>query len=112
MYNLTEYSDNYSDSTASLYHFKRQEALADNAVLTNNSSSFKYKFGLLGKPNNLNTAGTVVDGADPMSVNAQIIVPLKCILSFFRSLEVHLINTKLYIQSNYTKHSVISSGGG
>ena len=47
MYNLIKYSDNYSDSTASLYHFKRQEPLADNAVLTNNSSSFKYKFGLL-----------------------------------------------------------------
>ena len=24
MYNLIEYSDNYSDSTASLYHYKRQ----------------------------------------------------------------------------------------
>ena len=27
IYNLIEYSDNYSDSTASLYQFKRQEPL-------------------------------------------------------------------------------------
>ena len=31
MYNLIEYSDNYSDSSASLYHFKRQEPLPNNA---------------------------------------------------------------------------------
>ena len=49
MYNLIEYSDSYSDSTASLCHFKRQEPLESNADLTvNNSSSFKYKSVLLG----------------------------------------------------------------
>ena len=31
MYNLIEYSDNYYDSTASLYQFKRQEPLPNNA---------------------------------------------------------------------------------
>ena len=30
MYNLIEYSDNYSDSTASLYQFKRQEQNYEN----------------------------------------------------------------------------------
>ena len=38
-------------------------------------------------------------------------VPLKYISSFFRSLELPLINTRLYIQLNYTKNSVISTGG-
>ena len=33
-YNLIEYSDNYEDSTASLYHYKRQEPLANNDDLT------------------------------------------------------------------------------
>ena len=111
MYSLIEYSENYSDFTPSLYQFKRQEPLTNNAALPNNSSSFKYKSDLLGKPNNQNDVG-VVDGANPMWKNAQIIVPLKYISSFFRSLEMLLINTKLYIQLNYTKHSVISSGGG
>ena len=48
MYNLIEYSDNYEDSTASLYQFKRQEQGYSNVHPTdivdlnvNNSSSFK-----------------------------------------------------------------------
>ena len=53
MYNLIEYSDNYSDSTASLYRFRRQEPLENNANLTvAGSSSFKYKSNLLGYPSN------------------------------------------------------------
>ena len=32
MYNLIEYSDNYQDSSASLYQYKRDELLEDDAV--------------------------------------------------------------------------------
>ena len=44
MYNLTEYSDNYSDSSGSLWGFKRDE-VTENADVTNdnNTPSFKYK---------------------------------------------------------------------
>ena len=53
MYNLIEYSDNYADSSGSLWQFKRDEqditaAGIPNAVTTNNSTSFKYKSSLLG----------------------------------------------------------------
>ena len=44
--------------------------------------------------------------------NAKIIVPLKHTSSFFRSLEILLINTKLYIELNYSKNSIISSLAG
>ena len=49
MYNLMEYSDNYSDTSESLWQFKRDESpvtAAENPenVSTANSSSFKYKF--------------------------------------------------------------------
>ena len=44
IYNLIEYFDNFSDSTASLYQYKRQEPLENNANMTvADSSSFKYK---------------------------------------------------------------------
>ena len=49
MYNLIEYSDNYQDSSATLYQYKRDEPPETNAVAdltVNNSSSFKYKFSL------------------------------------------------------------------
>ena len=50
-YNLIEYSDNYQDSSATLYQYKRDEppeANAINDLTTNTSSSFKYKVSLLG----------------------------------------------------------------
>ena len=96
MYNLIEYSDNYSDSTASLYQYKRQKPLANNAVLTDASSSFKYKSALLGDSTEVR-AGTnpSILLAHRLWKNAQIIVPLKYISSFFRSLELPLTNAKL-----------------
>ena len=44
MYNLIEFSNNYSDTSGSLWQFKRNEVPVNNADLTNdNSQSFKYK---------------------------------------------------------------------
>ena len=119
MYNLIEYSDNYSDSAASLYQFKRQEQSYDNAdslnidnLTADNSSSFKYKSDLLGTTDTEIAANTNpnIQLAHRLWRNFQSIVPLKYISSFFRSLEMPLINTKLHLQLNYTKHSVISHG--
>ena len=85
MYNLIEYSDNHSDSTASLYPFKRQEPLANNADITvAGSSSFKYKSNLLGNSEaiaaNINPN---IPQAHRLWKNAKTIVPLKYISSFF-----------------------------
>ena len=54
MYNLIDYSDNYADSSGSLYQFKRNESRMNDAgspnnVALDNSASFKYKASLLGK---------------------------------------------------------------
>ena len=48
MYNLIEYNDNYSDSSGSLWNFKKNE-IVDNENVTNddNALSFKYKIILL-----------------------------------------------------------------
>ena len=48
MYNLIEYSDNYSDTSGSLWGFKRDEII-NNANVSNddNASSFKQKALLL-----------------------------------------------------------------
>ena len=51
MYNMIEYSDNYSDRSGSLRQFKRDEQPKENngnTVSTDNSSSFKYKTNLIG----------------------------------------------------------------
>ena len=54
MYNLIKYSDNYADSSGSLYQFKRDESPLNDAgnilnVALDNSTYFKYKASLLGK---------------------------------------------------------------
>ena len=43
--------------------------------------------------------------------NIKIVVPLKYISNFFRSLELPLINTKMYMELTWTKYSVLSSIG-
>ena len=44
MDNLIEYSDNYSDTSGSLWQFKKYEVPLNNNDLTlDNSQSFKYK---------------------------------------------------------------------
>ena len=57
MYNLIEYSDNYSDTSGSLWHFNRDEQSKENNgnlfdLSAEYSSSFKYKSNLIGtRPN-------------------------------------------------------------
>ena len=88
MYNLTEYSDNYQDSSATLYQYKRDEPPDDinNDLTVNNSSSFKYKVNLLGNPEVDNNVATL---------HVKVVVPLKYLSNFFRSLEMPLINCKI-----------------
>ena len=54
MYSFIEYSDNYADSSGSLYQFKRDESPMKDAgnplnVALDKSASLKYKANLLGK---------------------------------------------------------------
>ena len=77
MYNLIEYSDNYSGTSGSLWLFKRNEVPVTNVinsdnVATNNLSKFKYKSSILGKP----AAAIVLK-------NAKISVPLKYLSNFW-----------------------------
>ena len=56
MYNLMEYSDNYCDTSESLWDFKRDEIVNnENVTNDNNAPSFKYKANLIG---NTETNGT------------------------------------------------------
>ena len=106
MYNLIEYSNNYSDTSGSLWQFKRDEVPANNADLTiNNSQSFKYKAALLGK-----TADTV-NNTNSSVKDAKIVVPLKYLSNFWRSLEMPLINWKVNLELNWIQDSIFSSSG-
>ena len=53
MYNLIQCTDNYSDTSGSLWNFKRDEII-DNADVTNDNNAplFKYKARLIGNTEN------------------------------------------------------------
>ena len=81
MYNLMEYSDNYSDTSGSLRKFERDEDPANNTDLSiDNSQSFKYKAALVGKTTNHNEEKSYVK-------DTKIFVTLKYLSKFWRSLE-------------------------
>ena len=97
MYNLLEYSDNYQDSTGSLYQFKRDEPPDDNVDVANNTSSLVYK-------------SKFISGTDDNNVNnVKLVVPLKYVSNFFRSLKMPLVNCKIDLELTWHKDCMISS---
>ena len=106
MYSLIEYNDNYSDTSGSLWQFKRDEVPVDNVDLTiNNSQSFKYKAALLGK------TADAVGNTNSSVKDAKIVVPLKYLSNFWRSLEMPLINCNVYFELNWIEDCILSSAG-
>ena len=98
MYNLTECSDNYSDTLRSLWQFKRDE-MAENLNLTvdnnhipDNSLSFKYRVSLITNRNDV-----------------KIAVPLKYLSNVWRSLEMPLINCKVELSFIWDPNCVLYS---
>ena len=109
MYNLIEYSDNYQDSSATLYQYKRDEQPEDDALAdltANNSNCFKYKIKLLG---NIPKLAADADAARVGRLNVKIVVPLKYLSNFFRSLEMALINCKIKLNLTWKKECVLST---
>ena len=106
MYNLIEYSDNYQDSSATLYQHKRDEPSEDDAVanlMADNSDFFNYKISLLGNP---------VVANNIARINVKVVVPLKYLSNFFRSLEMPLINCEIKLNLTWKKECVLSTCGG
>ena len=104
MYNLIEYSDNYSDTSGILWQFKRDEQNMNNGnrveVTAADSSSFKYKSRFFKTP-------AATDNGVFKTV--KMAVPLKYLSNFWRSLEMSLINCKIHLELDWTKDCVMST---
>ena len=97
IYNLIEYSDNYSKTSGSLWQHYEDDP-NDN---TANSESFKSKVKITGKtPSNGNTK------------DVEIIVPLKYLSNFLRALEMLLINCEVNLILTWSKDCVITISTG
>ena len=99
MNNLIKYSDNYSDTSGSLWDFKRDE-IVNNANVTNddNAPSFKYKASIIGNTGNNGTKNGV-----------KIAVPLKYLSNFWRSLEMPLINCKVELSLKWIENCMLTT---
>ena len=99
MYNLIEYSGNYSDTSGSLWDFKRDEIInIANVTNDDNAPSFKYKASLIG---NTETNGT--------KNGVKIAVPLKYLSNLWRSLEIPLINCKIELSLKWIENCELNS---
>ena len=95
MYNLLEYSKNYRKTTGSLWNYHRDEP---SNPLSSNSESFKHKTSITRKtPKN-----------DDSLTNVKVVIPLKYLSNFWRSLDTLLINCETEIILTWTKNCVLA----
>ena len=103
MYNVIEYTNNYSKTSGSLWQYcKEIPAVDDNGNIVafsqaNNTDSFNFKNKLTGQTNN--------DGI----INVEIMVPLKYLSNFWRTLEMPLINCEIELILDWSANCVIIS---
>ena len=103
MYNLIEYSDNYSETPGSLLQYCK-DIPAVNVVNfdgANATDSFNFKTKITGQTDNNGR----ID-------NVEIMVPLKYLSNFWRTLEMPLINCEVNLILTWSPTCVISSATG
>ena len=97
MYNSIVYSDGYLKTSGSLWQYYRDEPALDNSnniidfpVDNNNSISFKFKQQITGETGN----GEKED--------VEIMVPLKYLSNFWRTLEMFLVTFEIILQLKWS----------
>ena len=109
IYNLLEYSNNYSMTSGSLWNYSRDE-VNDSANENNDANNFRIN-------NNKTTTSksfehkTKVIGITPNNdsrLDAEVVVPLKYLSNFCRSLDLHLINCEIELDLSWSRYCVIS----
>ena len=95
VYNLIEYSNNFSDTSGSLWPFERDESPLTNDgnpnnVSVNNSTYFKNISSLIGESTAANN--------NRVFKNVEIAVPLKYLSNFWIFIEILLVNCKIHLE--------------
>ena len=102
MYNLIEYSDNYSKTSGSLWQYCKEIPAVNNAGNivdfngANATDSFNFKTKITGQTNN-----------DGEINNVKIMVPLKYLSNLWRTLKMPLINCEVNLILTWSANCVI-----
>ena len=101
MYNLIEYSDNYSKTKGSLWQYYRDESVLTDAGsldgFPGNTALFKFKQKITGSTERCGTK------------TVQIMIPLKYLSNFLTTLEIPLINCEINLILTRSANCVISN---
>ena len=122
MYNLLENSKNYRKTTGSLSNYYRDEpnnpppnvddppTVNCNADPITNSESFKYKSNITGKTSNTNQENgeNNEQGNTKIKKNLEIVVPLRYLRHFWRSLDMPLINCEVSLTLTWSENCVLT----
>ena len=108
MYNLIEYSDNYLKTSGSLWQYCKDIPAVNNAGNivdfngANATDSFNFKTKITGQTAANNNNGNIAGRVD-----VEIMVPLKYLSNFWRTLEMPLINCEVELILNWSANCVI-----
>ena len=95
MYNLLECSKNYRKTTGSLWNYYRDEP---SIPPSSNSGSFQCKTNIVGKTPENNDSLT----------SAKVVIPLKYLSNFWKSLNIPLINCEVELILTWSKNWVLA----
>ena len=103
MYNLLEYSKNYRKTIGTLWNYYRDApnsgAVENINYSINNSKSFDYKTSITEK----------LEGSNVEKDDTEIVVPLKYLGNFWRTLDMPLINCEVSFTLTWSENCVITS---
>ena len=102
MYNLLEYSNAYLKTSGSLWqYYKDEPAIGANGNIidfSNINNSFKFKQQITGQAGNGRTK------------DVEIMIPLKCLSNFWRTLAVSLINCEITLKLTCSEKHILAAG--
>ena len=99
MYNLIEYSKNYRKTTGCLWSYYRDEPNSGAVGNINYFESFDYKTSITGK----------LEGNNLEKDDVEIVVSLKYLSNFWRTLDIPLINCEVFLTVTWSESCVITS---
>ena len=105
VYNLLEYSKNYRKATGSLWNYYRDEP---SNPLSSDSESFKYKTSITGNTYNVGAGEAGYDANKVGKNETEVVIPLKHLSNFWRTLNIPLINCEIELILTWSKNCVLS----
>ena len=104
MYNLLQYSKNYKNTTGSLWNYRDEPS----DPLSFNSESFKYKTSITENTYNVGDGEAGYDASKVGKNETEVVIPLKHLSNFWRSLNISLINCEVKLILTWSKNCVLA----